>query len=52
MQNQNNLRYWKSKTKLPLVQLVDDVPAVDTKATPEYLLSEKVGGHRDPRSKI
>lgn len=37
---QNNLRYWKSKTALPLVQLVDSVPSVDTGNTAEYLLSE------------
>ena len=27
---QNNLRYWHKQTKVPLVQLVDDVPAADT----------------------
>lgn len=37
---QNNLRYWKSKTALPLVQLIDSVPCVDTGNTPQYLLSE------------
>jgi hypothetical protein len=38
---QNNLRYWAQKTRLPLVQLVDDVPAADTGNTPEYLISEQ-----------
>eukprot|EP00775_Hariotina_reticulata_P014298 gene14298-25_t len=37
---QNNLKYWAQKTRLPVVQLVDDVPAADTGNTPEYLLSE------------
>jgi glycerophosphoryl diester phosphodiesterase len=37
---QNNLRYWKSKTAVPLVQLVDSAPSVDTGNTAQYLLSE------------
>ncbi len=37
---QNNLRWWKNNSDFPLVQLIDDVPSVDTGNTPEYLLSE------------
>jgi hypothetical protein len=39
---QNNLRrFWARETRVPLVQLVDEVPAADTGATPEYLMSDK-----------
>ncbi len=29
---------WAKKTKIPTVQLVDDVPAYDTKNTAQYLM--------------